>query len=187
MYYKLICILYALLCGQNFILVKSGCYISKALVYSKMKFYSEKNFAHFRPNRPNSQPAHPDFRPSRNPFFFLSSRSFPPPPLPTGPWPLGRPSSPHGPTGHLLPPPTSEPNARGAAAGWACAAPTVDPATLNRKEKKWPHQSPFIPPLIGATPLLQTPVTGAFKPGPLKLLQRRPLKALGLPRLASAL
>jgi hypothetical protein len=25
-YYKLICILYALLCGQNFILVKSGCY-----------------------------------------------------------------------------------------------------------------------------------------------------------------
>jgi hypothetical protein len=79
MYYKLICILYALLCGQNFILVKSGCYISKALVYSKMKFYSEKNFAHFRPNRPSSQPAHPDFRPSRNPFFFLSSRSFPPP------------------------------------------------------------------------------------------------------------
>jgi hypothetical protein len=27
MYCKLICILYALLCGQNFILVKSGCYI----------------------------------------------------------------------------------------------------------------------------------------------------------------
>jgi hypothetical protein len=26
MYYKLICILYALLCGQNFIFVKSGCY-----------------------------------------------------------------------------------------------------------------------------------------------------------------
>jgi hypothetical protein len=26
MYYKLICILYALVCGQNFILVKSGCY-----------------------------------------------------------------------------------------------------------------------------------------------------------------
>jgi hypothetical protein len=26
MYYKLICILYALLCGQNFILVKNGCY-----------------------------------------------------------------------------------------------------------------------------------------------------------------
>jgi hypothetical protein len=27
MYYNLICILYALLYGQNFILVKSGCYI----------------------------------------------------------------------------------------------------------------------------------------------------------------
>jgi hypothetical protein len=27
MYYKLICILYALLCGQNFILVKSGYYM----------------------------------------------------------------------------------------------------------------------------------------------------------------
>jgi hypothetical protein len=26
MYYKLICLFYALLCGQNFILVKSGCY-----------------------------------------------------------------------------------------------------------------------------------------------------------------
>jgi hypothetical protein len=26
MYYKLICLIYALLCGQNFILVKSGCY-----------------------------------------------------------------------------------------------------------------------------------------------------------------
>jgi hypothetical protein len=31
MYYKLICILYALLCGQNFILVKSGCYILQFL------------------------------------------------------------------------------------------------------------------------------------------------------------
>jgi hypothetical protein len=28
MYYHLICILYALLCGQNFILVKSGCYMT---------------------------------------------------------------------------------------------------------------------------------------------------------------
>jgi hypothetical protein len=29
MYYNVICILYALLCRQNFILVKSGCYTSK--------------------------------------------------------------------------------------------------------------------------------------------------------------
>jgi hypothetical protein len=32
MYYNLICILYALLCGQNFILVKSGCYNDLFLV-----------------------------------------------------------------------------------------------------------------------------------------------------------
>jgi hypothetical protein len=33
MYYKLICILYALLCGQNFILLKSGCYIDPHLLF----------------------------------------------------------------------------------------------------------------------------------------------------------
>jgi hypothetical protein len=32
MYYNLICILYALLCGQNFILVKSGCYRGHGIV-----------------------------------------------------------------------------------------------------------------------------------------------------------
>jgi hypothetical protein len=32
MYYKLICILYALLCGQNFILVKSGCYTTHVAI-----------------------------------------------------------------------------------------------------------------------------------------------------------
>jgi hypothetical protein len=51
------------------------------------------------------------------------------------------------------------------------------------EEKKWPHQSPFISPLIGAIPPLQSPVTGAFNSEPLKLLQHRPLKAIGLPRL----
>jgi hypothetical protein len=35
MYCKLICILYALLCGQNFILVKSGCYTMPALLLGK--------------------------------------------------------------------------------------------------------------------------------------------------------
>jgi hypothetical protein len=34
MYYKLICILYALLCGQNFIHAKSGCYRPKGRVGS---------------------------------------------------------------------------------------------------------------------------------------------------------
>jgi hypothetical protein len=159
--------------------------ICKALIYSKIKFYSEKNFPHFWPNQPSSQPAHSDFRPSRSTLFSLSNRPSPPP-LPTGPRPLGRPSSPHGPTGHLLPPPAPEPIAQGAAAGRPHAAPTVDP-DASTERKKWPHQSPFIPPLIGAIPLLQSLVTGTFNPGPLKLLQRRPLKALGLPRLASAL
>jgi hypothetical protein len=53
--------------------------ISKALVYSKIKFYSEKNFPHFWPNRPSSQPARLDFRPSHGPLLlsFLTGR-FPP-------------------------------------------------------------------------------------------------------------
>jgi spore coat polysaccharide biosynthesis predicted glycosyltransferase SpsG len=37
MYYKLICILYALLCGQNFILVKSGCYTIKEEIIAVQK------------------------------------------------------------------------------------------------------------------------------------------------------
>jgi hypothetical protein len=132
--------------------------ISEALVYSKIKFYSKKKFSHFRPNQPSSQPAHPDFRPS----------------------------SPHGPTGHLLPP-TPEPNAQGAAAGRPRAALPVDPDSSTGRKKR-PHQSPFIPPLIGTIPPLQSPVTGTFNLGPLKLLQRRPLKVLTLPPcLASAL
>jgi hypothetical protein len=57
--------------------------ISKALLYSKIKFYSEKNFSrHFQPIRP--------FGPAVAHSFF----SFEPaaPPLPTGPRPLGWPS-----------------------------------------------------------------------------------------------
>jgi hypothetical protein len=60
--------------------------ISKAMVYSKIKFYSEKKFF-------SLLPAHPAFRPSRGPFlFFCSSRT--PIPLATGPRPHGRPSWP---------------------------------------------------------------------------------------------
>jgi hypothetical protein len=101
-------------------------------IFKKIKFYSEKNFPHFRPNWPSSQPAHPDFRPSRSPFFPFQPAI---PPLPTGPRPLGWPSSPHGPTGYLLPPPAPEPNAQGAAAGRPRAAPTVDPDALHQKKK----------------------------------------------------
>jgi hypothetical protein len=42
--------------------------ISKALVYSKIKFlFGKEFFHHFRPNRPSGQPAHPAFRSSRGP------------------------------------------------------------------------------------------------------------------------
>jgi hypothetical protein len=54
--------------------------IFKALVYSKIKFYSEKNFFH-------------RFRPSRGPLIFSSLQPVAPP-LPNGPRPLGRPISP---------------------------------------------------------------------------------------------
>jgi hypothetical protein len=37
MYSNLICILYALLCGQNFLLVKSGCYILECLMHGTHK------------------------------------------------------------------------------------------------------------------------------------------------------
>jgi hypothetical protein len=37
MYYKLICILYALLCGHNFILVESGCYSMRRCTCKKHK------------------------------------------------------------------------------------------------------------------------------------------------------
>jgi hypothetical protein len=62
--------------------------ISKALIYSKIKFYSEKNFSvAFGPSDLLAQPW---------PIFF----SFPPAffPLPTGPRPLSRPISPSRPS-----------------------------------------------------------------------------------------
>jgi hypothetical protein len=76
--------------------------ISKALVYSKINFYSEKNSPrHFRP--------HLAFRPNH---LFLLPADFPPLPhwatafRPTQPTtrPSGRPSPPHGPPGRPSPP-----------------------------------------------------------------------------------
>jgi hypothetical protein len=58
---------------------------------------------------------------------------------------------------------------------------------MPRPDEKNGRINPLHPPLIGAIAPLQSPVTGAFNPGPLKLLQRRPLKSLGLLRLPSAL
>jgi hypothetical protein len=147
--------------------------ISKALVYSKIKFYSEKNFsvtfgpsglsAHFfsfqlavflPPQHwaSASRPAQPTLTAQPTTFIFLPHRS------------QARTVPPAG----LAPPPRS--------------TPTPPP-----EEKKWPHQSPFIPPLIGAISPSSITDNRRLQPGPLKLLQRRPLKVLGLPRLASAL
>jgi hypothetical protein len=102
--------------------------------------------------------AHPDFQPS---LFFFQRADFPSPPplgldLPAGP------AHPHGPTGHLLIPPTPEPSAPGAA-GRPHTAPSVDPDT---------SAIPFIPPLIDA-------VSPSSRTGN-RRLQRRPLKTLGL-------
>jgi hypothetical protein len=142
---------------------------SKALVYSKIKFYSEKNFSrHFRPIRPFSPVS----------FFFLSNRLiFPPLPHWASASRLAqrtrtaqpatfffllhrsraRPAQPAG----LAPPPGSTP-------------------TPPSEEKKTAASIPFIPPLIDAVSLSSITGNRCFQHRPLKLLQRRPLKTLGL-------
>jgi hypothetical protein len=150
--------------------------ISKALVYSKIKFYSEKNFSvTFGPSGLSAQP---------RPIFFLFNRPFFSP-LPTGPRPLGRPSPPSQPNW-----PPSFSSCIGTKRARCCRPashrPHGQPRRLHRKKKR-PHQSPFIPPLISA--ISPSSITGnrRLQQGPLKLLQRQPLKALSLSRLASAL
>jgi hypothetical protein len=83
--------------------------ISKVLVYSKIKFYSEKNFSrHFRPIRP--------FGPTAAHSFFFFSFQPAAPPLPTGPRPLGRPSRPacRWRPAELPPPPQEDASSRAA-------------------------------------------------------------------------
>jgi hypothetical protein len=149
--------------------------ISKALVYSKIKFYSEKNFpVTYGPSGLSAQPR-PIF--SFQPAVFL-------PPLPTGPWPLGQPSPPSRPNR----PPSSSSRTGAKRARHrrpASRRPHGRPRRLHWKKKNGrinPLHSPInrchFPSSITSNRRLQ--------PGPLKLLQRRPLKALDLPRLASA-
>jgi hypothetical protein len=151
--------------------------IFKALVYSKIKFYSEKNFpVTFGPSGLSAQ---------LRPIFFLFNHPFPPPPLhwasasqPAQPTLTAQPATffflPHRsqartePSAGLAPPPRST---------------SMPPP----EEKKWPHQSPFIPQLISAISPSSKTDNRRLQLGPLKLLQRRPLKALRLPRLTSAL
>jgi hypothetical protein len=99
--------------------------ISKAWVYSKIKFYSEKNFF-------SSLSAHPAFRPSCGPFSFLFNRPFFSSPL--GLSLSAGPTHPHGPTGRLLPPPAPEPSAQDAAAGRPRATPRSTPMTSTERK-----------------------------------------------------
>jgi hypothetical protein len=141
--------------------------IFKALVYSKIKFYSEKNFpVTFGPSGLSAQP---------RPIFFLFNHPFPPP-LPTGPRPLGQPS----PTSRPNRPPSSSSRTgakRARSHRSASRRPHGRPRRLHRKKKKWPHQSPFIPQLISAISPSSKTDNRCLQLGPLKLLQRRPLKA----------
>jgi hypothetical protein len=121
--------------------------------------------------------AHPAFRPS---LFFTGRISLP---SPTGPRPPSRPSPPHGPTGNLLPPPAPTPGAHGTAAGRPQAASTVAP-TPPQEGKKMTASIPIISPITRRH--FPSSITGnrRLQCRPLKLLQRRSLKTLGL---ASAL
>jgi hypothetical protein len=157
---------------------KSPCANFQRLGIFKNQILFEKEFSSLSA-QPAQQPAGPAAA-----LFLLSNRSFPPPPPPH--WAsaclahlMAQPTTffllPHRSQTHKAsPPPGLAPPPR--------STPMPPP-----EEKKWLHQSPFIPPLISAIPPLQSPVTDAFNPGPLTLLQRQPLKVLSHPRLASAL
>jgi hypothetical protein len=46
-------------------------------IFKNQIVIQKRIFPHFRPNRLSGQPAHPTFRPSRGPFFFLFNQPFP--------------------------------------------------------------------------------------------------------------
>jgi hypothetical protein len=114
--------------------------ISKALVYSKIKFYSEKNFPrHFRPIRPFG------------PVSFFLPADFP------SPFPLGLglpagPAHPHGPTGHLSS--SSRTEAERARRRHRPASHRLHGRSdASTGREKWPHLIPLhFPPLIGTIP-----------------------------------
>jgi hypothetical protein len=141
--------------------------ISKALVYSKIKFYSEKNFPrHFRPIRP--------FGPVS---FFSNRLIFPPLPhwasasRPAQPTRMAQPATffflPHRSRARLVPPASLTPPPG--------STPTPPP-----EEKKMAASIPFIPPLMDTVSPYSIPGKRRLQRRPLKLLQRRPLKTLGL-------
>jgi hypothetical protein len=142
---------------------------SKALVYSKIKFYSENNF-------PVTSGPSGLFGPATAHSLFFQPANFPSPP-PLGLGLLAGPTHPHGPTGHLLPPPALAPPD-------GLTPPPGSTPTPPPEEKKMAASIPFIPPLLDAVSPSSIIDNRRLQRRPLKLLQRRPLKMLGL---ASAL
>jgi hypothetical protein len=147
---------------------KSPCANFQSLGIFKNQILFGKEFSrHFRPIRP--------FGPAAAHFFSFQP-PVSPPPLPTGPRPLGQPS----PTSRPNRPPSSSSRTgakRARSHRSASRRPHGRPRRLHRKKKKWPHQSPFIPQLISAISPSSKTDNQCLQLGPLKLLQRRPLKA----------
>jgi hypothetical protein len=132
-----------------------------------------KNQILFRKEFFPSLSAHPAFQPS---LFFTGRISLP---SPTGSRPPGRPSPPHGPIGHLLPPPTLTPGAHGATVGRPRAASTVTPMPPP-EGKKTVASIPIISPITRHHFPSSIISNRRLQRRPLKLLQRRSLKTLGL-------
>jgi hypothetical protein len=143
--------------------------IFKALVYSKIKFYSNKNFPrHFRPIRP------------LGPISFFFTGKFPSPSHWASAFRSAQPTCTAQPATFLLPP-ARKLGAHGAGTGRPHAASTVAP-TPPPEEKNGHIQSPFISPHYSAPfPPSSIPETGTFNPA-IEAPSSRQLKALGSPR-----
>jgi hypothetical protein len=126
--------------------------ISGALVYSKIKLlFGKEFFLTFGPIRAAaSQPIRP-FDPAAAHFF--SFQLAVPPPLPTRPRPLGRPSSPSRPNR-----PSSSSSCTGAKCTSRCRwpasrRPTVNPDDIHRKENNGRITPPSFPHSVAPFPL----------------------------------
>jgi hypothetical protein len=145
--------------------------ISKALVYSKIKFYSEKNFPrHIRPIRP--------FGPVS--FFFTGRFSLP---FPLGLSLSAGPAHPHGPTGHLSSSScTDVGHARRRRRPAGLAPPPRSPRRLHGKRKTAASNPPSFPPnnRCHCPPPSSISESGTFNLA-IEAPSSRQLKALGPP------
>jgi hypothetical protein len=144
--------------------------ISKALVYSKIKFLFRKEFfLHFRPKQPSGQLAHAAFRPSHDPPFFSTGRS---PLSPLGLDLSAGPARPHGPAGRLLPPPAPKQCAQAPTTGRPHAAPWTALTTSARGK------------ITAASLLLHSPIKRRHSPSSIpgnRRLQSRGFEAFSTP------